>query len=66
MMFYIFVVLATFASAFGEECQTKGDKGASYKGFVNKTKSGKICQAWDKQTPHTHSVVEIGVHNYCR
>jgi len=71
MMFHIFVVLAISASAFGEECQTKMDKGASYKGHVNKTNSGKICQAWDKQTPHSHTlgtdwVKTTAGHNYCR
>jgi len=70
-MFHIFVILAISASAFGEECQTKMDKGASYEGHVNKTNSGKICQAWDKQTPHSHTLDADWVkttegHNYCR
>jgi len=68
MMFHIFIVLAISASALGEECQTEADKGASYEGHVNVTRSGIPCQAWDQQTPHipTSTNKDAGPSNYCR
>merc|ERR1711970_1074838 len=67
MMFRTFLLLTISASALGFECQTKADKGASYRGSVNKTKSGKTCQAWDKQTPHKHSLSGDSLtSNFCR
>ena len=50
-----------------------GDKGAGYRGFQNKTKSGRTCMNWTAQSPHEHSINDekfpnkgIGNHNYCR
>ena len=50
-----------------------GDKEDGYRGCQNKTKSGKICQAWSSQTPHNHKNTPsnkpdkgLGQHNYCR
>lgn len=46
--------------------------GRYYQGMVNVTKSGKPCQRWDKQEPHTHNrpppvFPEIqNSENYCR
>ena len=33
---------------------------------VTKTRSGRDCQAWNLQTPHTHSYSHLGNHSYCR
>ncbi|CAH1248784.1 LPA [Branchiostoma lanceolatum] len=51
-------------------CQA-GD-GASYRGTVNMTDTGKTCQRWDSITPHGHSRTAAGYvlsgleQNYCR
>ena len=44
-----------------------------YRGFTDTTKNGRTCQAWDSQSPHSHTrTVEnypdtgLGPHNYCR
>lgn len=44
-----------------------------YRGTMNSTISGRTCQRWSAQTPHTHSRTEsnypgagLGNHNYCR
>ena len=41
-------------------------KGLTYQGTVNKTKTGKVCQRWDYDSPHDHSFNWVGEHNYCR
>eukprot|EP00058_Branchiostoma_floridae_P007110 XP_002592598.1 hypothetical protein BRAFLDRAFT_68921 [Branchiostoma floridae] len=52
------------------ECQT--GNGASYRGTVSVTPTGKTCQRWDSQTPHVHSRTpgnyrSSGLEqNYCR
>ncbi len=47
-----------------------GEKGADYRGCQTKTVSGKTCQRWTSQSPHTHTKVlgekGVGGHNYCR
>ena len=47
--------------------------GAYYTGNLNKTGSGRTCQKWTSQSPHSHSRTAgnypnrgIGNHNYCR
>ena len=47
--------------------------GAYYTGNLNKTRSGRTCQKWTSQSPHSHSRTAgnypnrgIGNHNYCR
>jgi hypothetical protein len=35
-----------------ERCS--GKKCAGYRGYQNRTIRGKVCQAWNKQSPHKH------------
>ena len=49
-----------------DEC-IKTLKGADYFGKVNQTKSGRTCQAWNKQTPHKHGFWAMDdQENFCR
>ncbi|XP_052695909.1 plasminogen-like [Crassostrea angulata] len=50
------------------ECIRKDDPiGRKYFGTINVTKTGKPCQRWDSQTPHTHRFDELAdQENYCR
>eukprot|EP00058_Branchiostoma_floridae_P021681 XP_002607171.1 hypothetical protein BRAFLDRAFT_68034 [Branchiostoma floridae] len=56
--------------SFEQVCRM-GD-GASYRGTVSKTETGKTCQRWDSQTPHKHyystaKFPSSGLEeNYCR
>ena len=43
-----------------------GKAGKDYKGKVSTTISGKKCQKWSEQTPHTHKWGNEGNHNFCR
>ena len=54
------------------ETAVKSDK-SDYRGFQNKSVSGKTCQNWTSQSPHKHDRTAsnypnkgIGNHNYCR
>ncbi|XP_077997315.1 uncharacterized protein LOC144450544 [Glandiceps talaboti] len=57
------------------ECYTM-ENGEDYRGHVNITASGRMCQKWSEQSPHMHSntVLDVstyvglglGDHNYCR
>ena len=44
------------------------DQGITYRGMINKTKSGITCQDWSAKTPHDHSydVIFNNSKNYCR
>eukprot|EP00058_Branchiostoma_floridae_P027296 XP_002612787.1 hypothetical protein BRAFLDRAFT_233110 [Branchiostoma floridae] len=52
------------------DCQP--GNGASYRGTVSVTKTGKPCQRWDSQTPRTHNFPPADYpssgleQNYCR
>jgi len=39
---------------------------ADYEGSASVTVTGRLCQAWSSQTPHSHSYSSVGSHNYCR
>ena len=47
--------------------------GTNYTGCQTMSKTGRTCQPWSSQTPHSHSANEsmypgfdLGDHNYCR
>ena len=43
-----------------------GKAGKDYKGKVSTTITGRKCQKWSEQTPHTHKWGNEGNHNFCR
>jgi len=54
-------------------CGTEDLQQADYRGAMSSTESGRTCQAWSSQAPHTHSRTEaaypdggLGNHNHCR
>ena len=51
-------------------CVKRKTKGQDYKGRLDYTRSGVMCQPWDKKYPHNHnyklSDIYNGKHNYCR
>ncbi|XP_006824569.2 plasminogen-like [Saccoglossus kowalevskii] len=54
------------------ECFVETD-GSDYRGLIQKTVHGKLCQKWTAQYPHSHNTIDVnfpnsglGDHNYCR
>ena len=50
-----------------------GSDGSEYRGTLATTRSGRTCQRWDSQSPHTHTRTpanyprgDLAGHNYCR
>ena len=53
------------------DCYTEEDLGIHYNGTLNVTVSGKCCQEWDSDIPHSHPLTSLhryylDGHNYCR
>ena len=62
----------TTSFSFSPECYTQ-TAAEDYRGHVQVTVSGRQCQAWTSQSPHTHNRTPenhpssgLGSHNYCR
>merc|ERR1719426_623112 len=58
-------------SDFDVSCYEESDKGKGYKGLVTTTSSGRTCQNWLVDKPHTVGIGPstangLGNHNYCR
>ena len=55
-----------------QTCVKKSTKGREYRGTLDYTESGVMCQPWNKQYPHSHKFdfkskrEGLGKHNYCR
>lgn len=53
-------------------CVSKKTKGRDYRGKLDYTENGVMCQAWNHQYPHSHNYTwrnkseGLGKHNYCR
>merc|ERR1719191_1382799 len=56
---------------FDTGCYDEDDMGESYRGLVTSTASGRTCQKWVDEKPHTVGIEPtsdngLGNHNYCR
>ena len=53
-------------------CLKKNNKGQEYRGRLDYTRTGVMCQPWNQQYPHKHDYKlhnnndGLGKHNYCR
>ncbi|XP_057311595.1 inactive tyrosine-protein kinase transmembrane receptor ROR1-like [Hydractinia symbiolongicarpus] len=53
-------------------CVSKATKGRDYRGKLDYTEEGVMCQPWNKKYPHSHDYDlsdkddGLGEHNYCR
>ena len=66
-MFYVLITIHIILT----DCYTEEDLGIHYNGTLNVTESGRTCQKWDSDTPHSHPITSLHRyylenHNYCR
>ena len=62
---FFYTVLLNYYLKDPAECLF-GDQGFFYKGTTNTTVSGRTCQLWSSQTPHSHPKNYKGAANHCR
>ena len=53
-LFYTAHCCIVYKSTDAGDCYREDDK-SSYTGTINVTRSGRTCQLWESQTPHTHT-----------
>jgi hypothetical protein len=56
---------------FDTGCYMEDDKGETYRGLLSSTISGRTCQKWTAEKPHTVGIEPtedngLGTHNFCR
>ena len=66
-MFYVLITIHIILT----DCYTEEDLGIHYNGTLNVTESGRCCQKWDSDSPHSHPITSLyrpylEGHNYCR
>lgn len=79
MRAFLALELVALASALRKRHRTKATQacdetytgtGDDYRGCLATTRTGRVCQSWDSQSPHTHqqdvSQGGLGSHNQCR